>query len=55
MAALAGAVPKLVIVSEGFQNERALREINARYHYAGAAGDLRVYVRNEATDTSDQR
>jgi hypothetical protein len=52
---LAGRVPKLVIISQSFHNERLLAEINANYHLAGEAGDIRIYDRNQPADETNVR
>ena len=42
---VAEAVPKLVIISQSFSNERVLSAINSRYRLAGEVADLLVYDR----------
>lgn len=38
-------VPKLVVVSEGFHNDRVLAYLDARYHHIETVGDLKIYDR----------
>jgi hypothetical protein len=40
-------VPKLVIVPDGFHNERILDHINARYRQIETVGDLKIYDRTQ--------
>jgi hypothetical protein len=52
---LAAEVPKLVIISKSFQNERLLGEINSHYSLVGEVADLRIYERNQPPGDNDGR
>lgn len=52
---LAAEVPKLVIISKTFQNERLLGEINSHYALVGEVADLRIYERNQPPGDNDGR
>ena len=44
---IAQGVPKLVLVPKGFNNERVLDQVGARYHQIDAVNDITIYDRNK--------
>jgi hypothetical protein len=44
---LANRIPKLVLVPEGFHNERVLQQLDASYHQIATIGDIAIYDRNQ--------
>lgn len=44
---IAGGVPRLILVPDGFQNERILDNIGARYHQVDSVADIAIYERNQ--------
>jgi len=40
-------VPKLVVISEGFRNDRVIAYLDSRYHHLETVGDLKIYDRKQ--------
>lgn len=46
-------IPRLLLISEGFHNERILDHINAHYHQVAAVNDIKVLDRNNEGQPSE--
>jgi hypothetical protein len=46
-------IPRLVLISEGFHNERILDHISAHYREVAAVNDIRIFDRNSRKQPSD--
>jgi hypothetical protein len=43
---LATRIPKLILVPDGFHNQRVLEQLDANYHQIARVGDISIYDRN---------
>jgi multisubunit Na+/H+ antiporter MnhC subunit len=43
---IAAGIPKLLLVPDGFRNDRILDQVSARYHRIDFIGDIAIYERN---------
>ena len=50
---LDNGIPRLLLISEGFHNERILDHINAHYHQVSAVNDIKVLERNSEGQPSE--
>jgi hypothetical protein len=46
-------IPRLLLISEGFHNERILDHINAHYRQIDSVGDIRILDRNNEGQPSE--
>jgi len=46
-------IPKLLLISEGFHNEKILDHINAHYHQVASVNDIRILDRNNEGQSSE--
>jgi len=46
-------IPRLLLISEGFHNEKILDHINAHYHQVAAVSDIRILDRNNEGQSSE--